>query len=234
MHLMQLHDALPAGMEVYRLDFDLTRDDRDAWSVLSRVEHERACRFARRADRVRFAAARAATRRLLARRMGCGPCDVPLSPGVHGKPFVDAAGDMPLFNVSHSGGHALIVLADGREVSEVGIDIEQCRDDVDAEALFELAFTAQEAREVRDAGEAGGAGDRMQALYLRWVGKEALLKAVGVGVPEHLLCVGIHPLAGGGLSIASTVPGWSAFTAIALPAPCGYAAALAWRARTPA
>lgn len=225
MHRMQLHDVLPAGMEVYRLDFDLTRDDRDAWAVLSRGEHERACRFARRADRVRFAAARAATRRLLAQRLGCGPREVPLAPGVHGKPFVDAAGDMPLFNVSHSGGHALIVLADGREVSEVGIDIEQCRDDVDAEALFALAFTAQESREVR------GARDPLQALYLRWVGKEALLKAVGVGVPEHLQCVGIHPLAGGGLAIASSVPGWSGFDAIALPAPVGYAAALAWRAR---
>lgn len=229
MHPMQLHDVLPEGMEVYRLDVDLTRDadhDRDGWSVLSSLERERACRFARRADRVRFASVRAATRRLLARRLGCGPHEVPLLPGVHGKPFVDAAGDdVPLFNVSHSGGHALIVLADGRQVSEVGVDIEQCRGDIDAEALFELAFTAQESREVRDAG------DPVQALYLRWVGKEALLKAVGVGVAEHLLSVGIHPVADGGLSIASDVPEWSGFTAVALPAPAGYAAALAWRAR---
>jgi 4'-phosphopantetheinyl transferase len=36
------------------------------------------------------------------------------------------------------------------------------------------------------------------------------------------------------LSIASTVPGWSGFTAIALPAPAGYAAALAWRTRASA
>lgn len=231
MHPMQLHEALPDGMELYRLDFDLTRDadhDRDGWAVLSSLERERACRFARRADQVRFASVRAATRRLLARRLGCGPGEVPLRSGVHGKPFVDAAGDAPLFNVSHSGGHALIVLADGREVSEVGVDIEQCRGDIDAEALYELAFTAQESREVR------GAADPLQALYLRWVGKEALLKAVGVGVAEHLLCVGIHPLASGALSIASTVPGLSGFTAIALPAPAGYAAALAWRTRASA
>ncbi|MGJ7564547.1 4'-phosphopantetheinyl transferase family protein [Variovorax sp. GB1R11] len=227
MRLMPWHDALPRGMEVHRLDFDLTRDDCDEWAVLTLAERERACRFVRRADRVRFAATRAAARRLLARCIGCGAAEVPLSPGVHGKPFVDAAGEMPLFNVSHSGGHALIVVADGREVAEVGIDIEHCRDDVDTEAILEMAFTAQESREVRDAQ------DPLRALYTRWVGKEALLKAVGVGVPEHLLCVGIHPQADGGLAVASDVPGWAAFSAIALPAPDGYAAALAWRARAP-
>jgi 4'-phosphopantetheinyl transferase len=224
----QLQDALPAGLEVYRLDLDLTRDADDEWAVLTAAERERAARFARRADRVRFAATRAATRRLLAQRLGCGAAQVPLAPGLHGKPFVDAPGDVPLFNVSHSGGHALIVVADGCEVGEVGVDIEHRRDDVDTEALLEMAFTVQESREVRDAR------DSLQALYLRWVGKEALLKAVGVGVAEHLRSVGIHPLADGRLAIASTVPGWMGFAALALPAPRGYAAALAWRARVPA
>lgn len=227
MRLMPLHDVLPAGMEVYRLDLDLTRDDPTEWAVLSAAERARACRFARREDRVRFSATRAAARGLLARRLGCAAADVPLSPGLHGKPFVDATGEVPLFNISHSGGHALIVVADARAVDDVGIDIEQCRADVDAEAILDMAFTAQESREVRDAG------DPLQALYLRWVGKEAFLKAVGVGVPEHLLCVGIHPLPGGGLVVASAEPGWSNFNAMALPAPAGYAAALAWRARVP-
>lgn len=226
MRLMPLHDALPAGIEVHRLDFDLTREGPGEWAVLTTAERERACRFARRADRVRFAATRAATRNLLARRMGCAAAEVPLSPGVHGKPFVDAAGDVPLFNVSHSGGHALIVVADPRKMGDVGIDIEHCRDDVDTEAVLAMAFTAQESREVR------AARDPLHALYRRWVGKEALLKAVGVGVPEHLLCVGIHPLAGGGLAVASTVPAWAGFAAMALTAPAGYAAALAWRARS--
>jgi 4'-phosphopantetheinyl transferase len=225
MRLMPWHDALPSGMEVHRLDFDLTRDAPDAWAVLTSAERERACRFAQRADRVRFAATRAAARRLLARRIGCAAAEVPLSPGVHGKPFVDAVGDMPLFNVSHSGDHALIVIADAREVAEVGIDIEHCRDDVDTEAILDMAFTARESREVRIAQ------DPLRALYLRWVGKEALLKAVGVGVPEHLLCVGIHPQAGGALAVASSVAAWAGFNAMALPAPDGYAAALAWRAR---
>lgn len=228
MHPMPLHEAVPAGMVVYRLDLDLTCDARDQWTGLTEAERESARRFARRSDRVRFAATRAATRRLLARRLGCGAAEVPLALGVHGKPFVDAAGDMPLFNISHSGGHALIVVGDAREVGDVGIDIEYCRDDVDIDSMLEMAFTVQESREVRTAR------NPLWALYQRWVGKEALLKAVGVGVAEHLRSVGIHPLADGRLAIASTVPGWSGFAAVALPAPDGYAAALAWRARVPA
>lgn len=230
MRLLPLPDGLPAGMEVYRLDFDLTRDHPAEWAVLTPAERERACRFARRADRVRFCATRAATRQLLARRIGCGAAEVPLSPGEHGKPFVDAPGHMPLFNVSHSGAHALIVVAEGQgvgAVDSVGIDIEQCRIDVDADAILQLAFTARESHEVR------AAADPLQALYLRWVGKEALLKAVGVGVAEHLLRAGIHPRDDGGLVVASAEPGWSNFSAMALPAPAGYAAALAWRARVP-
>lgn len=113
-------------------------------------------------------------------------------------------------------------------MSEVGIDIEECKDSVDAEAIFSLAFTERECREVRNAG------DRLQALYSRWVGKEAVLKAIGVGVAEHLKSIGLHPGdpgAGGRFALECAVPEWTNFQAMALEAPAGYAAALAWRAK---
>lgn len=225
MHLVQLHDALPVGIEVHRLDLDLNMEALKAWPVLTTEERRRASAFSRSADRVRFAATRAAARELLAARMECRPAEVPLSAGAHGKPFVDVDGDAPLFNISHSGRHALIVLADARDVREVGIDIEECRRGVDAEAMLDLAFTEHECREIRSEV------DRLDALYRRWVGKEAVLKAIGVGVAEHLRCIGVHHDASGRLAVECALPEWTCFKAMPLVAPPGYAAALAWRTK---
>jgi 4'-phosphopantetheinyl transferase len=219
-------DPLPAGIEVYRLDLDLDADVSHERQVLAFAERAQADRFARGADRVRFTATRAALRGLLARRIGCHPAEVPLAAGLHRKPFVDVAGGAaPLFNVSHSGAHALIALGDPCAVNEVGIDIEACGSDVDVEAVTSLAFTDSERRALQEAA------DPLQALYSRWVGKEAVLKAVGVGVAEHLQSIGIHSGVHGRYVLECTVTEWSGLQAVALRAPAGYAAALAWRSK---
>ncbi|NWO91621.1 4-phosphopantetheinyl transferase, partial [Escherichia coli] len=48
---------------------------------------------------------------------------------------------------------------------------------------------------------------------------------------EHLRSIGISPAGDGRLGIACAVPEWNRFQAMALPAPPGYAAALAWRTK---
>lgn len=230
MQLVPSPDPLPPGVMLYRLDLDLATEAKEAtqaWPDLTAEERERAARFAQRADRVRFAATRATVRRLLAKRLGCAAAEVPLRTGRHGKPCVDERlAHAPLFSVSHSGRHALIALADAHALMHVGVDIEQCRDDLDADALLGLAFTEAERRAVR------AAGDTLQALHARWVGKEAVLKSLGVGIAEHLPCIGIHPRADGRLDIACDIPEWAGLQAMTLRAPQGYAAALAWHART--
>lgn len=226
MHLTPWPDLLPPGIEVYRLDFDLAAEPATARQLLTSAERAKADRFARTADRVRFTETRAALRSLLAERVGCEPAEVLFASSLHGKPYLElAGGGAPLFNLSHSGAHALIVLGDTRRMSEVGVDIEECKADVDIEAISSLAFTDRECNEVRNAA------DRLQALYSRWVAKEAVLKAIGVGVAENLKSIGIHPGADGRLALECAVPEWKNFQAAALDAPPGYAAALAWRAK---
>jgi 4'-phosphopantetheinyl transferase len=229
-HAMRpLDSPLPAGIEIFRLDLDTQSDAVPARHTLTAGECARADRFARTADRVRFTAARAALRVLLAERMGCAPMAVPIATGAHGKPFVDLPGAMvPPFNVSHSGAHALIALGDPHRVRHLGVDIEQCRAEIDVEAVLSMAFTAREAREVREAT------DPLRALHMRWAAKEALLKAVGVGMAEHLQSVGIHPGESGRFSVECALPAWTCFEAMALDAPLGYAAALAWCPKQPA
>lgn len=224
MRLLRWPDVLPDGMELFRLDFDPDASELESSSCLPLREQYQARRYLRRADRVRFTQARAALRRLLGERLDCRPAEVPLAQGPYGKPYLDTQGLRgPLFNVSHSGAHALIALADAASVGQLGVDIEQHRDALPIDAMLQFAFTAREEAEILSASDAGA------AFYQRWVGKEALLKAVGVGVSEHLSRVGIRTGAGRRLLIECAVPGWADFEAIALAAPPGYAAALAWR-----
>lgn len=228
MRLMPWPDPAVEGIDVYCLDFDLAAEPQAARLQLTPAERAKADRFARTADRVRFTETRAALRTLLAERAGCEPADVPLASGPHGKLYLDlASGSSPLFNLSHSGEHALIVLGDPALASEVGVDIEECRADVDAEAIASSAFTDRERNELH------AAADRLHALYSRWVAKEAVLKAIGVGVAEHLKSLGIHHGADGKIALECDVPEWTNFKAVALQAPPGYAAALAWRAKEP-
>lgn len=228
MHIVPLHDhGLPAGIELYRLDLDVYADAHGLMQVLTPAERLRAGRFARRADRARFVQTRVAARRLLARRLGCRPCEVPVAEGLHGKPFVEGGGmQVPAFNVSHAGSHALVALASACEFPHLGVDIERCREDLDVQAMLDLAFTPSERAQI-----AAGDSPSASSFYLHWVGKEAVLKAIGVGVAEHLRCISIQPSESGRLHVACDMSEWAGLEAMALCAPPGYAAAVAWQDR---
>lgn len=77
MQLVSVREAMSQGIEVFRLDLDLSAELSDSLPHLTPEERGRAARFVRAADRLRFAQTRAATRRLLGRRLGCCPADVP-------------------------------------------------------------------------------------------------------------------------------------------------------------
>ena len=91
--------------------------------------------------------------------------------GPHGKPRLDGDGAGIHFNLSHSGGLALIAVARG---VEVGVDLEEIRPRPDLERVARRVFTEAE----REAVALGG--DR--AFYRHWVAKEAFVKATGRGV----------------------------------------------------
>ena len=67
------HVLLPSTIVVSRLDLDLDTEPASLRASLTAEEDARMQRFVRRADRMRFAAARVALRSLLAERMGCDP-----------------------------------------------------------------------------------------------------------------------------------------------------------------
>jgi 4'-phosphopantetheinyl transferase len=222
MNRLALPEALSARAQVWRLDFDLAAAASAAdRALLSEDERGRAMRFARPEDRLRYVATRAALRRLLGERLRCGPAQVRLLAGAWGKPGLAiraAVGGWLDFNVSHAGAHALIALSDG---GAVGVDIE-CRGPLaDRHGLEQLVLSPQERRME---------ADQQLGFFERWVAKEAVLKAIGVGVGSDLQRLSVRaPGAEGGrrYRLDYAEPGWPRLGAWALDAPPGYAAAVA-------
>src|SRR5262245_55220310 len=98
--------------------------DSAAWPdavALPAEERDRAARKLRARARRRWVASRWALRRVLGRYLGAEPVEIELRFGSRGKPALAAAGAALRFNLSHSGGLALIAVAREREV---GVEVE--------------------------------------------------------------------------------------------------------------
>lgn len=145
--------------------------------VLSEDETRRADTFRRPVDRTRFTAARGWLRRRLAAYLGRDPARLVFSEGPHGKPFLPEAEGVFDFNLSHSGGFALLAVSPG---FPVGADIEEMRPI--EEKVAERFFSADEVRALL----ALPLAEREAAFFRCWTRKEAYLKALGSGLAKPL------------------------------------------------
>jgi 4'-phosphopantetheinyl transferase len=223
MQQIALPESLVPHVEAWRLDLDLNAPVSHAdWAILKKDEGERALRLARHEDRVRFVSTRAALRRLLAARLGRRPQDLRFQTSTRGKPrLAQACGaDTALqFNVSHSGSHALVAISNSRPV---GVDIEHCDPGLNVAEIEPQVLAPFEQRlDPR----------RQPEFFERWVVKEAVLKAIGTGVAEHLRQLSVARPAVEtcrryGLHHAD--PAWRLPGAWSIDAPAGYAAAIAY------
>jgi len=147
-------------MDIRPVDIWILNLDCDSRILLTPEEEDRAARLHRELDRVRWARARTALRKILSSHLRCGPLELAFKTGAHGKPFIEGG---PHFNLSHSGQWVAIALA---SVAEVGIDIEQMRERVDIAKLLER-LGERELPESRT------------ALFQRWARREAASKTTG-------------------------------------------------------
>lgn len=157
---------------------DLWRIDLDAGSALearafSTGERARASRFAFERDRVRYLRARHALRALLAAYEDRAPEALDLREGAHGKPFL--ANGRHAFNASHAGDVALVAVAHDRAV---GVDVETRLHRGDLLALAGQVFDERECADLASRP----ADARLDAFLTGWTRKEAVLKALGLGL----------------------------------------------------
>lgn len=201
--------ATGTEVEVWFADLDACRGAVDEWEreLLSEDERRRAERFFEPAVRQRFITARSILRHLLGDRLGLDPASLVFAYGPFGKPRLAAAGHGELhFNVSHADQWALLAIG---ETGRVGVDIERYQDIPEWEEMALACFPQDERRRLLQIPET----DRANAFVRAWTHREALLKALGWGwAGSALRCR------------APFAPGLMVHD---LPAPVGYAAAIA-------
>ena len=157
-------------LALFRIDLEACPFSAD--QVLSEDEHRRADAFVFPRDRNRFMLARAALRNLLGHRTGENPAALRFGYGPKGKPEL-ARNPSPQFNLSHSGGVALVALGG---TDPVGIDVEAVVNLPEIESVARHCFTEAERALI-----AGSADQQLQAFFRLWTRKEAALKALGSG-----------------------------------------------------
>lgn len=196
-------------VEVWFADLDACRGAVDQWErdVLSDEERRRADRFFEPAVRQRFVTARAILRHLLGDRLSLDPSSLVFAYGPFGKPRLAAAGHGELhFNVSHADQWALLAIS---STGRVGVDLERYQDIPEWEDMALACFPQEERTRLLSVPPV----DRANAFVRAWTHREALLKALGWGWA--------------GSAVRCRAPFAPGLVVHDLPAPVGYAAAIA-------
>ena len=145
-------------------------------SILSEEELARARRYRREIDRMRFVTSRGGMRKILGDFLGVPPQDLRFGFGPFGKPYLVWPSETSVrFNLAHSGSLAILAIS---EVGEVGVDVECSRKPVNSSGLANRFFSPEEAAVLSHVP-----CEEQVRLFLRfWTCKEAVLKAIGVGL----------------------------------------------------
>ena len=224
--------------EVHCPGLELKREECHVWHVsleesdedlfrlaaqLSNDEQKRAGSFLVAAPRTQFIVTRSALRLLLGGYLGVSAAAIAFRTNAHGKPELAQPNDDLRFNVSHSGRHALIALSRG---ADVGVDIEQHRPLDDWSGMAQMIWCDEDLARWQGLS----AADRCRAFYLAWTRKEAVAKAVGLGMAADFkkLRVSFVPAAPAFLSGLDPAFGLAAeWSLIDIATPENYSAALA-------
>jgi len=167
-------------VQVWGIVLDVTHSELPrASSILSQDERERAARLISEEHRCRSIAAHAMLRAILSRYCGASPEQLAIRRTSDGKPVLS---DYPSirFNLTHSHGRALIAIARDREV---GVDLEQVRQEVDVVRLAKRFLSERDLAFI----EYGDPAQRHERFLKAWVAREAVFKADGRGMtfPLH-------------------------------------------------
>jgi 4'-phosphopantetheinyl transferase len=170
----------PGEVHVWRIELDCAeRSAAVLRATLSLEEEQRAARFRSLELCARWTVAHGALRCILATYARCEPSVLVYRAGPHGKPaLASPVQDIP-FNLSHTGGLALVAIAGS---GRVGIDAEAVRSTIEVEDLSRRFFAPAEAAEIM----ALPPNARLAAFFTCWTRKEAFVKALGGGLSVPL------------------------------------------------
>ncbi|MFI7503445.1 4'-phosphopantetheinyl transferase family protein [Streptomyces sp. NPDC049687] len=166
-------------------------------ALLDPVERARYDATAGPADRGRFLVGCALSRLLLGESLGVPPADVPLRRvcprcgGPHGKVRLDLPDRSSVslaydLSVTHSGALVGVAVCRG---ARVGLDVEEADAALDVDSAARTALSARESAALY----ALPPEERKPAFLRTWTRKEAVLKALGVGLHAPLRALEVSP-----------------------------------------
>jgi len=171
-----------SAVDIWRVALDTTRTSADDYrKLLCQEERQRADRFRREVDQIRFTVTRGALRIILGELLVTPASALQFRYGAAGKPDIAAptARHDIFFNVSHANDLAVIAVARG---GSLGVDVEYA---MRPEMILDVAerfFSPRESAVLRCLPSQ----DRSTAFYRCWTRKEAYLKALGTGLSKSL------------------------------------------------
>ncbi|RWY53778.1 4'-phosphopantetheinyl transferase family protein [Mucilaginibacter gilvus] len=194
--IVNWRSALPADfvlngneVHVYRINISNNLHLLDAFlATLMPAEKERGGRYFQLKDRQRFILSRGAQRDILGRYLNQPAAEVAFALGGNKKPFLVTDGKPAIqYNITHAGDWILLALSN----EAVGADVEFVDNEFQFNDILEEHFSKAEIAFI-------GQGTPAENFYLLWTRKEALVKATGQGLGEHLKVTpslnGTHPL----------------------------------------
>jgi 4'-phosphopantetheinyl transferase len=215
-------------VHVWKIDLDDGPDTTThLLELLSEKERGHARRFHHMRDRSGYVVSHGMMRMLLGGYLHLHPGTIDFAVTAHGKPhLLPLPGRTPIsFNLSHSGGLAVIGIASG---PEIGIDIEFVERD------FPIADTARRVLTETEFDRLASLPNhlRIPEFYRFWTMKEAYLKGVGTGFTREMNSFEVSVLRGkpahccGVADLPENGGEWMLFELPPIP---GYAGALAVR-----
>lgn len=218
----RLAEALGVGVHVWRIELDAPVPESEL-EALSPAELTKSRRFVFERDRRRYLAAHIGLRRVLSACTGHAPDELDIRETAEGKPHLADA--RLAFSLSHSHDLGLVAVA---AAGHVGVDVELVGSRPDEMAIACDLFAAAEIRQLETLD-----GDARNLMFHRlWTCREAVLKAVGIGLAGEGLALGVD--ARGTIRIESPPAGWrEPFELSEFRIGTDYTAAVAWTARDP-
>ena len=193
-------------------------------SLLSVDEGQRADKFRFENGRNEYTITRGVLRTLLGFYLDAEPGRPRFRYSDHGKPSLDGEFQERLeFNVSHSGGMAIVAIAHQRRI---GVDIERVQLDFEHERIAERFFSEHERVQLSGVAKQ----DLPIAFFRCWTRKEAFIKALGEGLSHPLSQFDVELRADQPVRLVGTRPDpieASMWNLLDVPVPPLYVAALA-------
>ena len=149
------------------------------YHYLSGNERSRAERFQRESDYNCYVTVHALLRIELSKELGIKAASIRIGESEKGRPFIKDA-DMP-FSLSRTKNQFAFVF--GKRNQHLGIDIEQIKPDIDFVSIARSHYSHKEQQLVL---AQKSISDQKRLFFEIWTRKEALLKAIGIGINTEL------------------------------------------------